>query len=110
MDMSTYPSLETTLKSLIVPRLAHSGLRGTMKLEIDGEQGGTYYVKLNGVTEITTRPCKVDCILRATRRDFEALVTGRMSLADGVLTERIEVAGDLALVTKLGKLAAELKK
>lgn len=102
----TFPNLEATLKSVILPRLAISGIRGTIKLEIRGDQGGTFYVKMNGTTELTTKPLKPDVILRATRKDFEALLTGRMSFQDGLLTERLTAAGDFAMLTRLGPLVA----
>ena len=37
-----------------------------------------------------------------------ALVEGRMSPADGVLTDRLELAGDAVAASKLGTFLAEL--
>ncbi len=44
---------------------------------------------------------KVSAILRARERDFAALVEGRMSASDGLLTERLHIAGDAAVIHRL---------
>ena len=43
----------------------------------------------------------VSGIVRARERDFTALVEGRMNAADGVLTERLHIAGDAAVIHRL---------
>jgi putative sterol carrier protein len=42
-----------------------------------------------------------DIIVRARANDFMALVEGRMSVEDGILTERLHVAGDMIKITQL---------
>ena len=42
-----------------------------------------------------------DVIVRARANDFMALVEGRMSVEDGILTERLHVAGDMLKITQL---------
>ncbi len=47
---------------------------------------------------------KVSAILRARERDFTALVEGRMDAADGLLTDRVHIAGDAAVIHRLTSL------
>ena len=81
---------QTTFSERIAPRLASSGLHGTLKVVVEGEPK-PYYLTLNG-------------IVRGSAEDLEALLAGRMSLSDGMLTERIGVSGDVQLVLGLGRL------
>ncbi len=66
---------------------------GVVEFEIQGKDGGTWWLDLNR-GEVTSKAQKADCLLRAQARDFVALVEGRMSVSDGILTERLVVAGE----------------
>ena len=83
---------------------ALSGLEGALAFEIDGEGGGTWIVDLadGHVESVTSRaPGAVQAVVKAGERDFMALVEGRMSPQDGLLTERLRVAGDMAKLTRV---------
>lgn len=95
---------QTTFSERIAPRLASSGLHGTVKVVVEGEPK-PYYLTLNGTARLeATPPKKLDGIVRGSAEDLEALLAGRMSLSDGMLTERIGVSGDVQLVLGLGRL------
>jgi len=88
----------------------HSRLRsvgGVVAFEIKGANGGNWTLDLEkgDLVDGDTRP---DCIVSASERDFMALVEGRMSVEDGLLSDRLTVAGDAArLVALMRALAPE---
>lgn len=96
-----------TFSERIAPRLAGRGLTGVLKVVIDGE-AQPYYLSLTRGRLEPAAPPKVDGIVRASAADLEALLAGRMTLADGMLTERIGVSGDVRLVVGLGRVLAEV--
>jgi putative sterol carrier protein len=61
---------------------------------------GTKTVRVLGKHDEPT----VSAILRARERDFTALVEGRMNAADGLLTERLHIAGNAATIHRLMSL------
>jgi putative sterol carrier protein len=83
---------------------------GVIEFTIEGEGGGQWTVDLDKSTvenEGTEALGKTPNVLvRARERDFMALIEGRMSPDDGVLTERLHLAGD---VTQLAKLMGALE-
>lgn len=96
-----------TYANRVAPLLATSGLKGTIKVVVEGEPA-PWYVALDGKTApSSTAVPKIDGIVRGAPADLEALLDGRMSLADGILTERIGVSGDVQLVMGLGQLLAK---
>lgn len=82
-------------------RNAPKAITGVIKLEIEGDGGGTWYVDPTKKSVTGSSKQKPTCIVRAQARDFMALVEGRMSPADGVLTERLHIAGSAAKVSRL---------
>lgn len=93
-----------TFAERVAPRLAGRGLSGAVKVVIDGE-AAPHYVTLDGDATVSTAARgAVVAIIRASGQDLEALLAGRMSLADGMLTERIGVSGAVPLVVGLGAL------
>jgi hypothetical protein len=93
-----------TFAERVAPRLAGRGLSGAIKVVIEGEDA-PQYVSLDGDPSVTAAARgAVVAILRASGQDLEALLAGRMSLADGMLTERIGVSGAMPLVVGLGAL------
>lgn len=79
------------------PALTEVG--GTVLFEISGPNGGTWTVDLSrGVVSQNATP---DCIVRAADRDFMALLEGRMSVSDGVITERLQVSGEAQRLSRL---------
>ncbi|MBN2362397.1 MAG: SCP2 sterol-binding domain-containing protein [Deltaproteobacteria bacterium] len=85
----------------LLARSAPNKLTGLIKLEIEGDGGGTWYLDPAKNSISGSSKQKPACIVRAQARDFMALVEGRMSPADGVLTERLHIAGSAAKVSRL---------
>ena len=94
----------------VVPRVlqeggAAAGLRGIVEFDLGGQDGGRYLVDfdqravLTGPSSTKGSSRKPTCIVRAQARDFMALVEGRMSPQDGLLTERLHVTGDAVSAT-----------
>jgi hypothetical protein len=85
--------------------VAHlQGARGLVEFDIQGKGGGAWLVDLATNEVKPTEPgsaARVACIVRAQARDFMALVEGRMSPADGLVTERLHVAGDAVMIGRL---------
>src|SRR5262245_21308562 len=52
---------------------------------------------------------KPDVIVRAASGDFIALVEGRMSVNDGLITERLHVAGNAARMVRLFEAIEQLR-
>ncbi len=78
---------------------AFQAVGGILEFDIQGDAGGTWSVDLDrgqvlagGAETLGKTP---QAIIRAQERDFMALIEGRMSAQDGLLTERLHVAGDL---------------
>ena len=85
----------------VTPLLAKRdiGLNALVRFDIPGK--GTWcvdFVKHAVSTECDKKPT---VIVRAHERDFVALVEGRMSPADGILSERLHLAGDAATIGAL---------
>jgi hypothetical protein len=98
----------STFSERVAPRLATSGLEGTIKVVVDGE--APRYLTLGAAPRLDdAAPKKLDGIVRAAADDLEALLAGRMTLADGILTERIGVSGDVQLVLGIGRVLADAR-
>lgn len=73
---------------------------GSVQFEIEDES--TYHLNLStGAISTEAAAEKPAIIVRARALDFMALVEGRMSIEDGLLTERLQVAGDMLKITNL---------
>lgn len=95
-------TVQQVIAETVLPRLATTALSGTVKLVVGGQP---YYLRLGDRPELlTTPPSKVEAIVRAEADDLRALLEGRMSWADGLLTERIGVGGDVAFLARLAEL------
>jgi hypothetical protein len=90
---------ETTAKQLVTtPALKEVGV--LVEFDIEGAQGGTWFVDC-AKGEVSTRGSKPKCIVRAADRDFMALVEGRMSVSDGIVSQRLHIAGEAAALVRL---------
>lgn len=83
-----------------IPQLAR-----VVEFTIEGEQGGVWTLDLyarelhpKGIEELGK---KADVLVRARERDFMALVEGRMNAQDGLLTERLHLAGEATAIGEL---------
>lgn len=80
---------------------------GAVLFDIEGEGGGAWTVDFSS-GRVTTGKGESKLTVRARSGDFMALVEGRMTQADGVLTDRIELAGDALVASKLGAFLERL--
>ena len=88
---------------LQIPSLSEHA--GVVEIQIEDEK--TYQVDLSqGTVASEQTKAAPSMVVRARALDFMALVEGRMSFEDGMLTERLHVAGDLL---KLSQLVGALK-
>ncbi len=78
---------------------------GVIEFEIDK---GKWVVDLDKGTVGAKGP-KPQVLVRATSRDFMAVVEGRMSVSDGLITERLHVAGEAARLAKLFEAIEQLR-
>ena len=74
---------------------------GVIEFEIEGDKGGHWLVDLEQGEMAELGSKQPQALVRAGERDFMAVVEGRMSPSDGMLTERLHVAGDIAMLTRL---------
>lgn len=81
---------------------AQVDIGGPVLFEIEGKHGGTWVVDF-GKRTVTAGAASspVMAIVRAQAGDFMALVEGRMSPDDGLLTRRLHLAGDAASLAHL---------
>ena len=79
-----------------------TGIANTGSVQFELEDESTYHLNLT-TGDISTQAGaeKPAIIVRARALDFMALIEGRMSIEDGLLTERLHVAGDMLKITNL---------
>jgi len=87
-------------------------LKGVVEFTIEGAGGEVWWVDFaqKTVSKAGPKAPKFAALVRAQERDFVALVEGRMSPADGLLTQRLHLAGEAVAIAKLtaaiGQIAA----
>ena len=96
--------------STVAPVLVSSSsieLSAPVVFQIDGAGGGTWTLDFRAkqVREGQAPP-PLSALVRANALDFLALVEGRLSAADGLLSERVSLAGDAAAIAALLDLLA----
>jgi hypothetical protein len=74
----------------------HIGVDALVRFDIEGKGSWCVDFATHQVTQASDRAPAV--IVRAFERDFVALVQGHISPADGLLSERLHVAGDAAVI------------
>ena len=93
-------------------------VEGAVLFQIEGKHGGTWLVDFRartvaGLDGALPAGSTVKAVVKAAERDFMALVEGRMSPDDGLLTKRLQLAGDAVAIAQLmdafGKLRATLR-
>jgi hypothetical protein len=88
----------------LLARLDPGTLRALVKLELRGEPPSTTYLRLNGKVEVVLalgageHP---DIIVTTDALALDALLDGRLSLSDGLVSERVLVAGDVSKIVLL---------
>lgn len=89
---------------------ARVDIAGPVLFQIEGKDGGTWVVDFGQRTvSAGGAAAPVKAIVRAQAGDFMALVEGRMSPDDGLLTKRLHLAGDAAALAHLMDAFAELR-
>jgi len=82
---------------------------GVIYFAIEGEAGGDWSVDLDRGEVHERKLDQPNVIIRAQELDFMALVEGRMSVSDGLLTDRLQVTGDMSRLTRLFQAIASLE-
>ncbi len=80
---------------------------GTVAFDIEGDDGGAWTVDFSAGL-VTAGKGESKLTVRARAGDFMALVEGRMTPQDGVLTDRLQLAGDALAATRLGAFLERL--
>jgi hypothetical protein len=108
---TTTQQLFTTLVPAFV-RSAKVDIAGPVLFQIEGDNGGSWLVDFHARTVTEGKlpaGATVKAIVRAQERDFMALVEGRMSAADGLLTKRLHLAGEAAALAVLMDALEQLR-
>ena len=94
-----------------VPAFVHSApdVSGPVLFDIEGDGGGAWTVDFQNKTVTPGKGAQPKVIVRACERDFMALVEGRMSADDGIVTKRLHVAGDVVAIAQLMTSLAKLR-
>jgi len=94
-------STNTEIPQVLLEKLTKSELKGLFKIELRGDDGGVWYLRLSDGLEILEQIDQgehPDAIVRTDRYSLEALIAGKMTVSDGLVSERLSLVGD---VTKL---------
>ena len=96
----------------LLARRELDALTGLVEFDVDGPQGGSWLVdfsarKSRPATGEKARPAAV---VAAQERDFMALLEGRMSPEDGVLTRRLRLTGEAVMLSTLMKTLAGISR
>jgi hypothetical protein len=108
VTMTPYTTTAAQFFATTAPALVASSsvsLPAPVVFQITGSGGGTWTIDFaaKAVREGQAAP-PVAVIVKADALDFMALVQGRMSPSDGLLTERLSLAGDAAAIGTLLEL------
>jgi putative sterol carrier protein len=85
----------------IPPMLSRKNIEINALVRFDISGRGTWHVDFVKHEVVQDAERKPTVIVRAHERDFMALVEGRMSPADGIISERLHIAGDAATIGAL---------
>lgn len=99
--MTTQQFFEGPMTRLVAEPSPLREVGGVIQFAIEGESGGDWLVDLERGQVESGQASAPSCIIRARALDFMALVEGRMSVSDGVLTDRLQITGDMARLTRL---------
>lgn len=85
-------------------KLQKADIKGTYKLELWGEDNAMWFFRFDDGLQIlqTLGPNQYpDVIVRVDRIDLKALLEGRMSVSDGLVSERLSLVGDISKIAQL---------
>lgn len=105
MPYTPYITTARQLFDTLIPDFLQSAkldVPGPVQFDIEGSDGGAWVVDFGKRTVVAGKAATpVKAIVRAQERDFMALMEGRMSADDGVLTKRLHLAGDAVALGQL---------
>ena len=84
------------------------GFDGIVKIHVQDGEGQVWYVDVNQKAVSREIAAKPHVIIRAYWRDFMALVEGKMSVADGLVTGRLHLVGEAGRLAELGDALARV--
>jgi putative sterol carrier protein len=72
-----------------------SALKGSYRLELKGQQGGVWTVRIDDAVEVLNRREDADVVLSVQHGDFLKLVNGQLNPQIAILSKKLRVTGDL---------------
>jgi len=91
--------LNPKLQEKLLDTVSNSDMKAIIRFEITRQgklEGGTFWVIIDGKnTKLSEKIHPVDIIFRAERLIFDALLEGRTSIGDGLISKRMSFSGDL---------------
>lgn len=90
------------MPNALLPEAAQN-ITATYQLDLSGEGGGIYWVKVTG-GHATSGEGKVEnptVTMKASAEDFIRLATGQLSPTAAVMERKLRITGDMVLATKL---------
>ena len=85
----------------LLKKFENMDFEGLIKLELQDESPLHCYIQLNGKIELKEDPAPAahpDMIIRGQSSDLAAILSGKMSFADGFVSERVSLVGDLVKI------------
>ena len=95
------------LPKKLTPGSALRAVGGVVSVEIEGEDGGNWLLDLDQ-GKLVSGQVRPTSIIRANALDFMACIEGRMSVRDGLLSERLHLAGEVGKLSQVMALLSEL--
>lgn len=79
------------------------GMTATYKFQLSGDDGGTYYIKINnGAAEAGAgEPESAGCTIIMAADDLKAMVGGQLNPVSAFMSGKLRVQGDMSLAMKL---------
>ena len=91
--------LHPKLQDKLLDTVSNADMKAIIRFEISPHgklDGGTFWVIIDGKnTKFSEKIQPVDIIFRAERLIFDALLEGRTSISDGLISKRMSFSGDL---------------
>ena len=78
---------------------------GTFRFEVTGERPGHWFVEVaRGDVSVSRRNAPADCVMRADRKVFDAIVSGRANAFAATLRGAAAIDGDISLLATFQRL------
>lgn len=86
---------DITYRYDLIEEPERSALRGSYRLELKGQQGGVWTVRIGDAIEVLNRREDADVVLSVQQNDFMKLVNGQLNPQIAILSKKLRVTGDL---------------